>query len=594
MSYNIKKLYPENYSKDIVDVISAITFKHGEKPYLYGSGRFKLDYPSDYDLEQQMNASTHILPDFQAVIKSLLKMKDTYIGDIKCGMIPHLKILDNDLSQSNYMDKQPMMVEKVKKLFQMKHITKEEERETLDLLKPNLTQMDIYILKEKIKFETIRWKPADILNGFVNYRGLKIGFYDYLYNEGLTKIDVITWLNGVRFNEVSMVYIFYKNGVSLNRKEVNGEGFIKVLIDQIPYLLYAKKYMKICKRINSIERAKTKPNEDLLYLLSKLFNSSLGRLNQVLSDIITLEFLIENVNLLPKEKFDYEMNQMKYRLGNMTNRKYLENQDKIIRLLNIIEKDTLDFNALDKLRSEIFNILETETLKFMKEYNLYPIPRMYLPQNINGEGIVDKVFQGINYLSNKFKPSDENATETEANEKHGVLILPNGKIGRANYMGPGTNLIKRIKRGDKPRTAMDELSRAHDIRYDLAKSQKDIADADEIFIKGAKKIKKEKLDNPLNVYVGQIPIQAKYYAEKHGIVKPSFKKSENISIEDETLIKKILADAIKKGYGNKVSMSKADLLKEHKRLIRILEHGTKEEQKKEALDQLKEMKKYEN
>ena len=386
MSYNLIKKYPENYSRDITDIIDAMTFTHGKEPHLYGSASFKVEFPSDYDLEQQIPVNKHLLSDFQNVIKKLLKMKNVFIGDIKCGMIPDLKVVEVDLNQDNYNAKRPIMINKLNDMYNNKNITKEEYNESISLLKPNLKEMDIYIIKENIKFESIRWKPSDVLNGFVNYRGYKIGFYDYLYNEGLTKIDVITWLNGVRYNEISMVYIFTKNGIPLNRKRLGTEEFIKVIIEQIPYLLYSKKYMKICKRISSIEHVKTKPDDYLLYILGKLFNSSLGRLNQILSDITTLEFMIENINLLPKERFDFEIDQMKNRLGNMTNKKYLENEDKVLQLLNIVEKDTLDFNALEKLRIELFNILETETLKFMKEYELYPLPNIYLPKNITGVG----------------------------------------------------------------------------------------------------------------------------------------------------------------------------------------------------------------
>ena len=41
-----------------------------------------------------------------------------------------------------------------------------------------------------------------------------------------------------------------------------------------------------------------------------------------------------------------------------------------------------------------------------------------------------------------------------------------------------------------------------------------------------------------------------------------------------------------------ISMSKSDLLKEHKKLIKILQHGTRKEQLAEAKKQGVEMKKY--
>ena len=595
MAYKLVKKIPENYSSEIIDVFDALTMKHGDKPYLIGSANYKIQFPSDYDLTQEVPVNKFILKDMQEIVRRLLKMKNVFIGDIKCGSIPELKIIDKDLTLQNYKTKRPIMIEKLNTLFADKTITKEELDESIALLKPNLKLLDIYIIKHEIEFDTIRWKPEDILKGCVNYRGHKVPFNKYLLDENVTKIDVIVWLNGVRYNEISNLYIFMKDGVPLNVKRNTPKEFIKILIDQMPFLLYEGKYMKICKRINSIERLKGSEGDmELMKNLFTLFNSNLGRLAQVLSDLITLEFMIENIKVMPKEKFEYEIDQMKFRLGNMTNKKYLENQDKVIKLLAIVEKDVLDFDAIDKLKKEIFTLLESETLKFMKEYGLYPIPKKYLPIDFGGEGIMDTIVKGINYVSNKFKPSDKEATEIEAGEKHGILILPNGKIGRANYMGPGTNLIKRLKRGDKPRTEMDELSRAHDIRYDLAKSQNDIEEADDIFIKAAKKIRKEKKDNIFNTYVGQLPIQAKYYAEKKGLIKPMFKQSPELTKEDEALMRATLKEAISKGYGanQKISLKKKDLLREHTKLISILKSGNKEKQLKEAADQQKEMAMY--
>jgi hypothetical protein len=40
---------------------------------------------------------------------------------------------------------------------------------------------------------------------------------------------------------------------------------------------------------------------------------------------------------------------------------------------------------------------------------------------------------------------------------------------------PGTQITKRLKRGDPPRAISDKVAQAHDIRYGLAKGQKEVA-----------------------------------------------------------------------------------------------------------------------
>ena len=480
MAYKLTKFYPENFSKDITQIVDAITFKHGMKPFLYGSGSYKINYPSDYDLAQEVPVSKTILSDFQKVIKQLLKIKDIYIGDIKSGELPYLKIIPDNLNERNYNEYRPKMIEKINKFAKDKCITQEEKDEALKILIPDLTEMDIYILEHDLRFEVIRWKPSDILKGFVNYRGHKIDFYEYLIGDSMTKIDVIAWINGVRYNEITMVYNFTKKGIPVNSKFENIE---LALLDQIPYLLHKKKYMKICKRINSIERASNIPKKLVLSRLYRLFKSDLGLLNQVISDISALQFLLDNVGIIPKAKFEYEIDQIKYRLGNMVNLKYLKQQNIIMQLLDEIEKDVMNMELLETLHDKLSNILQTEVLKDMKKWKLFPIPVEYLPKEFKGKGVLVK--------SNNFSKEEEE--------------LMRSTLQSAISKGYGEcHMVKHILKGIPQR-----------------------------FI-------------PKDV----------------------------------------------KGKGNKITMSKPVLLKEHKKLIKVLESGNEKQQLKEAQDQQQEMQKY--
>ena len=290
MAYKQVKKYPVNFSNDITKIVEALTLDNGERPFLYGSGSYKIDYPSDYDLAQEVSIEKYnelgsksgVLKDLQKVVKRIMKIEGVYIGDIKSGEIEDFKVVDDDINEKNYNSKRPVMIKKLNALYKKKVITKEEYDESIKILKTNLTEIDVYVLKHDIRYEVIRWKPEDILKGFVNYRGKKITFEKYLLGDFLTKIDIIAWVNGVRYNEITMVYAFTENGQMVNTKFGNIE---LALMEQIPYLLYIGKYMKICKRINSIERASDKPNKLLLRRLYKLFTSDLGLLNQVISDI---------------------------------------------------------------------------------------------------------------------------------------------------------------------------------------------------------------------------------------------------------------------------------------------------------------------
>ena len=56
------------------------------------------------------------------------------------------------------------------------------------------------------------------------------------------------------------------------------------------------------------------------------------------------------------------------------------------------------------------------------------------------------------------------------------------------YMGPGTHLEKRLKRGDPGKNRLDRISKTHDIDYSKAKSLKDKHKADVKMIESIAKL----------------------------------------------------------------------------------------------------------
>ncbi len=103
-------------------------------------------------------------------------------------------------------------------------------------------------------------------------------------------------------------------------------------------------------------------------------------------------------------------------------------------------------------------------------------------------------------------------------EAHALLKLKSGRWGRANYMGPGTNVVARIRRGDPPRTASDRVAQAHDIEYSLNPSN--TTQADRNMIARMKDLESRKADAPFNISLGKRAIQAKLLAERAGIKIP--------------------------------------------------------------------------
>ena len=161
-------------------------------------------------------------------------------------------------------------------------------------------------------------------------------------------------------------------------------------------------------------------------------------------------------------------------------------------------------------------------------------------------------------------------------EKHGILNRGDGTYVGANWLGPGTNVRKRLERGDGGVTPVDTLAMKHDVAYRKAQGAKSKAEqlrmirkADLDMIAGLKKIISLGADNPMNIKQAQLII-AKLGAEKAGIIaKGSFGgELEKISNDEMNLLNKAETGLKLMGYGKKshpASNLKKQLARKHKR-----------------------------
>lgn len=105
-----------------------------------------------------------------------------------------------------------------------------------------------------------------------------------------------------------------------------------------------------------------------------------------------------------------------------------------------------------------------------------------------------------------------------------VPLFVNNRLELASYMGPGTNLIQRLKNNDKPKSYADLVSKLHDINYTLSQtvSNKDeqkqlVRDADILMLSQIQSGKNKKLDNRLNLYLASSGISTKVKLENKNI-----------------------------------------------------------------------------
>ena len=227
----------------------------------------------------------------------------------------------------------------------------------------------------------------------------------------------------------------------------------------------------------------------------------------------------------------------------------LENRREIAK----VEKMDVGELSLRKITKGIEGLLPTEqkgegtASLLLKLVNILPVRKI-------GESIAANI-------SNIFPDSDENARNIFPGENHAIVKLPNGKFGRANYTGPGTRIVERLRRepgGDPPRVLSDKVSQAHDLRYSLAKNEDDVRKADLKMLSSLSDLKRDRQDRNTNIIPAMIGIRGKIVAENFGLlsrnafISTSFKPSAS----DIQLMQSKLKELEQQGFGAPLSKAR--------------------------------------
>lgn len=195
-------------------------------------------------------------------------------------------------------------------------------------------------------------------------------------------------------------------------------------------------------------------------------------------------------------------------------------------------------------------------------------------------------------LRNAVPDSDNTASPGYPGERHMILKLKNGKNGVANWMGPGTEVLKRLNRGDTGRTPSDMVAMRHDTDFTISQMAPDKKtqlklgrEADHRMINSLKKIQKGAHggDANRNIQAGMRLIQAKVKLEDAGLLNKSKFTGElkNFNNNDKILLLNTQRNLEQEGYGLKPGQQlKKKLLKKMVRDIKIKSMKNKNKTKK--------------
>jgi hypothetical protein len=140
--------------------------------------------------------------------------------------------------------------------------------------------------------DPLHWTAKDIKRGHTISNDWKHSMVDIFHEQNVIKIDIAQYIDG-RFTAISNWYEFrFPNGIGINQEKETRDT-PKSLREDIKRFYYEKRnYMKVLKRVFII--AQKDKNKKLINKLVSIFESDIGKLYKLKSEIGTMISVLEN------------------------------------------------------------------------------------------------------------------------------------------------------------------------------------------------------------------------------------------------------------------------------------------------------------
>ena len=357
-----KKKFPSDYNEVQQKAIKTITDEKYKRIF-FGSSVFKnLIYAGDIDLIQHIPINK-IVSSMQYVINRVLK-NNYIIGDIKAGVRPEYAVLIDYLGKiengiiKNY---KPELIKNFGIRNNINEIINPPSNYGLTINK----WLELFNTIHNLI--TIRWRPKDILNGFIIDSGKKYYMEDTIRakpDDALNKIDIY-YMDNDRLVELTNIFTYkfpeegFVYGISL--------GFLNYLMpDKLNYLKALKRAYSISRIMPTIFRIND------LNKIAPIMISRTNKFNTISTDLnLILDIIKVNDNLSKNH-----IEQIKTHLINLLNRIKIMGFDipkinnLIIDALNNMNNKNNFQDLLKTAKNEVLKITNTLTKKYIKEYNI--------------------------------------------------------------------------------------------------------------------------------------------------------------------------------------------------------------------------------
>ena len=432
---NIERKSLDSLSSEYIRNLLNVSIRDGII-WRYGSESFRtIKYPSDIDLKQDIKYPTkdkdeaikEFYSEFLILIKSIKNNDEGYLGDVKIGFNHvfdsiNIGTLHDGTITGFDMNK---VLSQMEHLYKNKFVDKIEYLKIKKLIKPYMTIADYDELSEELRnLHIIRWTREELIREYkILPPNRKYTLFEALHDETMVKIDVYQLYNGKYVEYSNFFILFYEESrgqYTLINLPANYFDIIEISLQkEIEKFMFSTNFLKPFKGIKRMfSLARILNDQKILEKLLPLLNGDCGLLYQIISEFDLIATMLENITNPPVKKLMIQLDALKYKLTNIT--KFSIDSDYLIDLINKIvdPKDKIaylgklhlqnsekynklfdDFDYIDdcvqnlqkpgqmektiktlkEIKKELQEILNGQTIKYLKNNDLYPPPPEYLP-----------------------------------------------------------------------------------------------------------------------------------------------------------------------------------------------------------------------
>lgn len=292
--------------------------------------------------------------------------------------------------------------ERIDKLLKNNIITQNECKQIYNLIKPELTTSDYYLLSEHmLEFSQLIWKKDEIIKGEKTYRKKKFKFIDMMTNKFGEYIqnnpflfDYVIRYDNMKYIGCDMNIVFYTSDKGIynsNKNELVNNRNFKSNVKMINYIfgdsdlwiyigifknIAQEKYLKAFKRLRTLltyimfDESTPKFKKEQIHkirkdMLNELNESDFNKYNQIKNRIDNIMFLFEDKIIPLREIYGLIINLIDD-LWNYT--EYNSNKSKLKTLFEEVKKEKITETQLKSLKRSIINKINKGAKKLFENY----------------------------------------------------------------------------------------------------------------------------------------------------------------------------------------------------------------------------------